>query len=726
MKISVIIPCYNEEDSVAKVIKSIPKEVFEIIVVDNNSTDRTADIAKENGATVIKEKIQGYGKTIRRGFSKAQGDILVVLDGDGQYPAEKIMEVVEHLKKNNLDFISCNRFPLQDKKSLPFVRRFGNLVFNIITSILFFYKIKDSQSGMWVFRREVLEKISLESIDMPLSEEIKIKAIKHPYIKFEEYQIPYYERVGASKLIPLRHGIINLNYLFKLRLEMWKQMKINKTAFFSLGLGAVLLFFLFLAFKNINAPFTHVTADVNGQNGMAAINLVEHGFFKLEFGVYDKMLLNPNDARGGFYTHHPSFFVLPTALLYKFFGVSELTTRLGPLLYMLLGVWCFAFALRKIFKNDLIPLLIVFVFASLPGVIFYGETFELAVFSLPSALITFSFFVFYLFSEKKVHLVLFLLSIITGGLMGWFFYLMPVVIWFFILFSRSGKKLKNRKILLFIIPFFTAFAFALNLFHFYLLNGLNMSDLKSAFSFRASRQPFSFWWTRIYSMLKLHATWIFLLTTLAGLGVFIYEYKKKIDWRILSLFILFPVLVAGIFFQWSTHPFGVIFVLPAIAIFSGLFFWFLIDKLKWWGILIVLIIFSFGNFYAMKNLDYFFNDFVILKHEDADLLKALKGQVDHHEVCLGANDMGLGFRGIADWYLGKKVEISPTCLEDEGLVNQIKVVVIMHPGLGDYYLKEGQKFEDQGFKFVGCTGGYFCVLQKDSDTAILGDFNYAN
>ena len=128
---------------------------------------------------------------------------------------------------------------------------------------------------------------------------------------------------------------------------------------------------------------------------------------------------------------------------------------------------------------------------------------------------------------------------------------------------------------------------------------------------------------------------------------------------------------------------------------------------------------SVGTFYSMKNLNYFFNDFRNLNIEDIDLLKSLKGMVDHHEVCLGANQQGIGFRGIADWYIGKKVEISPTCLEDKNLADKVKVVIIFHPSLGDFYLKEGQKFEARGFKFVGCTGGYWCTMEKGMNNGIM-------
>ncbi len=220
-KVSVVIPCYNEAESIAQVIANIPKTVYEILVIDNNCTDDTKAVAEKNGAKVVSETTKGYGAALRTGFATATGDVIVTLDGDSQYPAQMTEHFVEELESKHLDFISCNRFPLQDKKSLPFVRRFGNFLFTLATNILFNTRLKDSQSGMWIFRRSILTKIKLVSDDMPLSEEIKIKALHNRTIKFVEYSIPYYERVGESKLFPLKHGIINLAYLLRLRFEFW-------------------------------------------------------------------------------------------------------------------------------------------------------------------------------------------------------------------------------------------------------------------------------------------------------------------------------------------------------------------------------------------------------------------------------------------------------------------------------------------------------------------------
>src|SRR3989344_5846262 len=417
MRFTIVLPCYNEEKSVASFLNILPKEALKIFVVNNNSSDKTSIIATQHGAKVVLEKKQGYGVAIKRGVRASNGEAIVVLDGDGQYPSEKIQEVLSFLEDNQLDFVSCSRFPLVDKSSMPLLRRVGNWLFNLATNLLFSLKLKDSQSGMWVFKKEVFDKIKPQSDGMPFSEELKIRVANDKELKFIEYPINYKPRIGESKLFPFKDGLRNLFYLFRLKLEFWKaNLKLDSLIFYA-GIFVLLSIYILLSLREITAPFIHITSDVNGQNGIAAVNLLNFGLFKLKFGVIDRLLLDAAAATGQYYTHHPSFFVLPVVFTYKLFGVSELTTRLGPMLMMSSGIVIFTLALRKIFKNIWLPLVIMLFFVLLPGVIFYGKTFELAVFSLPNAMITFSLFIFYQFNKKNIHFYLFLFSIITGGLM---------------------------------------------------------------------------------------------------------------------------------------------------------------------------------------------------------------------------------------------------------------------------------------------------------------------
>ena len=220
MKVSVIIPTLNEEESIGHVLDKIPRDPkyeWEIMIVDGDSKDKTREIAENKGARVIIEKRKGYGRAYKTGFAAATGDIIVTLDGDDTYPAEKIPELVDYLLKNDLDFISCERFSKMQKGAMSATHKFGNWVLTITTRILFGVKIKDSQSGMWVFRKKILKDLNLTSDGMPFSEEIKIEAWRK--FRCEEVPIEYRERKGEVKLNTWRDGLKNLKFLFKKRFK---------------------------------------------------------------------------------------------------------------------------------------------------------------------------------------------------------------------------------------------------------------------------------------------------------------------------------------------------------------------------------------------------------------------------------------------------------------------------------------------------------------------------
>ncbi len=217
--VAVVIPCYNEEEGIRYVLGALPPIVDEAVVVDNNCTDSTADVARSFGAKVVEEHTPGYGAAYKKGFSVPSSDIVVTMDGDGTYPPEAIPELIDVLIDSGLDFVSAARFPLSDRAAMGFTNRLGNFILTLATRILFFKAVKDSQSGMWVFKREVLKHLRLTSDGMPFSEEIKIEAIRNRRVKFAEHHISYGDRIGTIKLQKWRDGFSNLMFLLKLRLR---------------------------------------------------------------------------------------------------------------------------------------------------------------------------------------------------------------------------------------------------------------------------------------------------------------------------------------------------------------------------------------------------------------------------------------------------------------------------------------------------------------------------
>jgi glycosyltransferase involved in cell wall biosynthesis len=219
LKISVVIPCYNEENGIREVLGRMPKIVDEVVVVDNNCTDRTAEVAASLGARVVAEKTPGYGAAYKAGLRAATQDVIVTFDGDGTYPPEEILRLVDELVDRNWDFLSASRFPLLDPKAMHLTNRLGNAVLTVAAAVLFFKPIRDSQSGMWVFRRAALERMKLTSDGMAFSEEIKLEALLRG-LRFGEGHIPYGERIGEVKLQKWRDGYENLMFLVRKRFGM--------------------------------------------------------------------------------------------------------------------------------------------------------------------------------------------------------------------------------------------------------------------------------------------------------------------------------------------------------------------------------------------------------------------------------------------------------------------------------------------------------------------------
>lgn len=219
LTISVVIPCYNEEHGIRHVLEHMPEYVDEVVVVDNNSTDNTAQVARDLGARVVFEPRQGYGQAYQAGLPVATGDMLATVDGDGTYPATAIAPIIDAMLEHGWDFVSANRFPLRNRRAMPLRNQLGNFVLTMAFRVLYLHWIADSQSGMWVFRRACLTSVRPTSSGMAFSEEIKIEALQASDVRFGEVAIEYSERIGETKLYTWRDGWLNLWFLFRRRVR---------------------------------------------------------------------------------------------------------------------------------------------------------------------------------------------------------------------------------------------------------------------------------------------------------------------------------------------------------------------------------------------------------------------------------------------------------------------------------------------------------------------------
>jgi glycosyltransferase involved in cell wall biosynthesis len=244
MKASLVIPTLNESASIGHVISTFTsasrtanEQLFmrdpidwEVLVVDGPSTDGTAEVARAAGARVVSEPRRGYGRAYRTGFAEARGEIIATADGDGTYPVEEVPWLVLHLLVHRLDFVTCDRLSYLSQKSMTTEHRIGNWALNTFLRLAYADVIRsapsrvlrDSQSGMWIFRRRILEALQLTQDGMPFSEELKVEVLLRGF-RLEEVPIHYAERWGAPKLSSWRDGRENLQFLFRKRLRIARE-----------------------------------------------------------------------------------------------------------------------------------------------------------------------------------------------------------------------------------------------------------------------------------------------------------------------------------------------------------------------------------------------------------------------------------------------------------------------------------------------------------------------
>ncbi|CAB49488.1 glycosyltransferase family 2 protein [Pyrococcus abyssi] len=173
MKVSVIIPAYNEEKRIGKVLAEIPEFVNEVIVVDDGSKDNTADVAKRFGVRVIRlPENRGKGAAMREGIKHAKGDIIVFMDADGQHDPKEIPKIIAPIIKGDADFVIGKRVIKAGKR--PLVRKLSNFITTTLIRAKIKQKVDDTQSGFRAIKREFLPDIESERYEVETEVLIKV------------------------------------------------------------------------------------------------------------------------------------------------------------------------------------------------------------------------------------------------------------------------------------------------------------------------------------------------------------------------------------------------------------------------------------------------------------------------------------------------------------------------------------------------------------------------
>jgi hypothetical protein len=217
--VSVVLPCLNEADSVARCVEKALDGVRatglpgEVIVVDNGSTDGSAELASNAGANVVHESRRGYGSAYLRGFAIARGNFLVMGDADASYDFAEIPNLVGMLA-DGYDYVVGSRFAGKILRgAMPWTNRYlGNPVLTGVLNLLFGTRLSDAHSGLRAMTRAAYERMELRCTGMEFASELAVRAAQTE-LRSVEVPITYHPRAGSSKLRPLQDGWRHLVFL---------------------------------------------------------------------------------------------------------------------------------------------------------------------------------------------------------------------------------------------------------------------------------------------------------------------------------------------------------------------------------------------------------------------------------------------------------------------------------------------------------------------------------
>ena len=221
MKVAVLIPCYNEELTIKKVINDFRKELPEasIYVYDNNSSDRTYEIAKNEGAIVVKESRQGKGNVVRCMFRDIDADIYIMVDGDDTYPANEVHKLMEPVINGEADMVIGDRlsngtYENENKRNF---HGFGNSLVKILVNSLYGSNIQDMMTGYRVFSKVFVKTMPVLSKRFEIETEMSLHSLDKN-LKIKEIPITYRDRPqgSVSKLNTFRDGYRVLKMLFEI------------------------------------------------------------------------------------------------------------------------------------------------------------------------------------------------------------------------------------------------------------------------------------------------------------------------------------------------------------------------------------------------------------------------------------------------------------------------------------------------------------------------------
>ncbi len=274
-KIAVLIPCYNEEKTIAKVVRDAKEALPEAVVYvyDNNSSDRTVELAREAGAVIRYEYMQGKGNVIRRMFREIEAECYIMVDGDDTYPMEYAGEMVDKVLHRNADMVVGDRLSSTyfTENKRPF-HNFGNTIVRSSINRLFNCEIKDIMTGYRAFSYGFVKTFPVLSTGFEIETEMTIHAV-YNHMQIENVIVDYRDRPegSESKLNTFSDGFKVIRTILKLYRD-YKPLGFFGVCAIILTLIAVLMFIpILIAYVETGLVLRFPTLIVCGFIGMAAL-----------------------------------------------------------------------------------------------------------------------------------------------------------------------------------------------------------------------------------------------------------------------------------------------------------------------------------------------------------------------------------------------------------------------------------------------------------------------
>lgn len=280
-EVAVLIPCYNEEMTIAEVVRQFRDELPDalIYVFDNNSSDRTVEEAHQAGAIVLRERRQGKGHVVQSMFGQVEADIYIMVDGDGTYPPGSVHQLIAPILSEEADMVVGSRLQTQSQSQFKYLNRFGNRLFLRVLNFMFKVELTDILSGYRAFNRKFVKGIPLFGGGFEIETEMTIKAIDRFY-RIIEVPVKLSERPqgSLSKIQLARDGILILNTI----LVLFRDYK--PLTFFGAG-GLVLIATAFIPAWMVIVDFINTGLVLRLPSAILAVGLVLSGMLLIAVGL---------------------------------------------------------------------------------------------------------------------------------------------------------------------------------------------------------------------------------------------------------------------------------------------------------------------------------------------------------------------------------------------------------------------------------------------------------